>query len=135
MNPCVRFLRFNSVGALGIGVQITTLWLLTRVAHVYYLSATSVAVGVAVAHNFIWHWRWTWRDRAAAGGLAAAFLRFAAANGGLSLVANLGVAATLVSGAHMSPVAANAVAICVCGLLNFWLGNEVVFHRPTRFTG
>ena len=36
---------------------------------------------------------------------------------------------TLVSGAHVEPVVANGVAIGVCGLLNFWLGDAVVFRR------
>ena len=135
MNPLVRFVRFNTVGALGIGVQLAALWLLADVAHVHYLFATPAAVGLAVVHNFLWHWWWTWHDRAEGGGRAAAFVRFAVANGALSLAGNIGVMATLVSGAHVEPVVANGVAIGVCGLLNFWLGNEVVFRRAGHALG
>jgi putative flippase GtrA len=65
------------------------------------------------------------------GGVIAAFARFAVANGAVSLAGNLAVMATLVSGAHVEPVVANGVAIAVCGLLNFWLGDAVVFRRAT----
>ena len=129
MNRRVRFLRFNAVGAAGIGVQLAGLWLLADVSHVHYLIATPAAVGLAVVHNFIWHWRWTWCDRARTGGLVPALARFAVANGAVSLAGNLAVMVTLVSGAHVEPVVANGAAIGVCGLLNFWLGDAVVFRR------
>lgn len=130
MNLWSRFVRFNAVGVLGIGCQLAALWLLADVAHAHYLLATTVAVGLAVAHNFAWHWRWTWRDRAGTRRVGTAFARFAAANGALSLAGNLGVMATLVSGARVDPLLANVVAIAVCGLLNFWVGEAVVFRRP-----
>ena len=131
MNPWMRFVRFNAVGAAGVGVQLVAVWLLADVAHVHYLLATPAAVALAVVHNFIWHRRWTWYDRDKAGGGIAAFVRFAVANGALSLAGNLGVMATLVSGAHAEPVVANGVAISVWGLLNFWLGDAVVFRRAS----
>lgn len=127
MKRLMRLVRFNLVGTAGIGVQLGALWLLTDLAHLHYLLATPAAVAAAVAHNFLWHWSWTWHDRAQSSRPAAAFARFAAANGAVSLAGNLGVMATLVSGAHVPPVAANGVAICVCGLLNYWLGDVFVF--------
>ncbi len=129
MNLSARLVRFNAVGAAGMGVQLGILWLLADIAHVHYMLATPVAVAMAVVHNFVWHWWWTWHDHADASDLAAAFVRFAAANGVVSLSGNLGVMATLVSGAHIEPVVANGVAIGVCGLLNFWLGHAFVFRR------
>ena len=129
MNRWVRFLRFNAVSAAGIAIQLAALWLLADVAHVHYLIATPAAVGLAVVHNFVWHWRWTWCDRGRAGDPIFALARFAAANGAVSLAGNLAVMVTLVSGAHVEPVVANGFAIGVCGLLNFWLGDAVVFRR------
>jgi putative flippase GtrA len=58
-----RWLKFNFVGGVGIGVQFGVLFLLKSVWHVHYLVATVVAVEAAVLHNFIWHERFTWRDR------------------------------------------------------------------------
>jgi dolichol-phosphate mannosyltransferase len=119
-----RFLRFNAVGALGVGVQLASLWLLTGVAALHYLVATPVAVTLAVVHNFVWHRLWTWNDRDVH--VARECARFVVINGLLSMVSNLGAA--LVSGTHLHPVVANAVAIMTSGLLNFWLGDVVVFR-------
>jgi len=121
-----RFLRFNAVGALGVVVQLASLWLLTSVAAVHYAVATAVAVMLAVVHNFAWHWLWTWRDRDVH--VVRACTRFVFTNGLLSIVSNLGVTTALVAGVHAPPVAANAVAIVTSGLLNFWLGDLVVFR-------
>jgi dolichol-phosphate mannosyltransferase len=126
MTPVERFFRFNAVGALGVSVQLASLWLLTGVAAVHYLIATPVAVSLAVAHNFIWHRLWTWKDRDVH--VMRAGVRFVLTNGLLSLVSNLGVTAALVAGAHAQPVVANMVAIVTSGLLNFWLGDVVVFR-------
>lgn len=120
-----RFAAFNAVGLLGVAVQLASLWFLTTVVAVHYLVATPAAVSLAVVHNFIWHRLWTWKDRRVP--LVETFARFAATNGLLSLAANVGVMVVLVSGARVNPVAANAVAILSSGLLNFWLGDVVVF--------
>jgi putative flippase GtrA len=58
-----RWLKFNFVGGVGIGVQFGALFLLKSVWHIHYLVATVVAVEAAVMHNFVWHERFTWRDR------------------------------------------------------------------------
>ena len=121
-----RFVKFNAVGVLGVAVQLGTLWLLTDVAAVHYLIATPVAVMLAVVHNFVWHRLWTWKDRDV--DVSCACARFLLANGFVSLAGNLGVMTALVSGAHVQPLAANAVAIVTSGLLNFWLGDAVVFR-------
>jgi putative flippase GtrA len=128
MNIWRRFVRFNAVGALGIVVQVAAIGVLTAWAGMGYVGATTIAVMTAVVHNFIWHLRWTWRDRlVTAPGTAAAFLRFAMANGAVSLTGNLVVMTGLVAGAGLHPVPANLIAIATCGAANFWLGNRVVF--------
>ena len=124
MSTWTRFLRFNAVSALGIGVQLAALWLLTG-AGVNVLAATTLAVAAAVVHNFVWHRRWTWADRNA--GLVRTFLSFAAANGAVSLATNLVVMASPVSVVGLAPLLANLVAIGSAGLINFWLGDRVVF--------
>jgi putative flippase GtrA len=126
MTRLVRFFRFNAVGSLGIAVQLTSLWLLTGVAAVHYLIATPLAVSLAVVHNFVWHRLWTWKDRDVH--VTRACARFVLTNGLLSLVSNFGVTAALVSGTHAHPVVANVAAIATSGLLNFWLGDVVVFR-------
>lgn len=127
MTRTARFFAFNAIGAMGAGVQLACIALLTEVVHVHYAVATSVAVAVAVVHNFVWHRRWTWRDRRTA--CWRSFVRFAISNGIVSLIGNMAVMTTLVSGAHVPVVSASLVAIAICGLLNFVLGDAIVFRE------
>ncbi len=125
-----RFARFNAVGVLGIAVQLTTLWVLVDLWGAGYTWATAIAVTAAVVHNFVWHQQWTWRERRTRGGAALmTFARFAGTNGVMSVVGNLAVMSLLVGGAGLTPVAANAIAIASCGLVNFAMSNLVVFER------
>jgi putative flippase GtrA len=135
MNTRRRFVRFNAVGALGIGVQLGTIWALTDVAGGSYLPATIAGVSLAIAHNFYWHLRWTWGDRRLAGGRAVqAFLSFVAANGIVSFGGNIVIMVALVAGAGVPVLLANLMAIAVCGLVNFWLGDTIVFNPSASRT-
>jgi hypothetical protein len=67
-----RWLKFNAVGGIGIGVQLAALAILKSVLHVDYLAATASAVEAAILHNFFWHERFTWADRARLVGRAPA---------------------------------------------------------------
>ena len=58
-----HWLKFNSVGAIGIVVQLAAPAILKGWLQVEYLLATALAVEAAVLHNFIWHERWTWAER------------------------------------------------------------------------
>jgi putative flippase GtrA len=82
---------------------------------------------MALVHNFLWHRRWTWAERTESRWATAQLLRFVTANGVVSLAGNLVVMMALVPGAHVAPVVANGIAIAICGLLNFWLADAVVF--------
>jgi putative flippase GtrA len=123
-----RFLRFNAIGVLGTSVQLTTLWILSAGSHLPLALATIVAVSAAIVHNFIWHLRWTWRDRPVTRPeLPCAFARFVAANGLISYVGNVAVTTVVATTAGVPAVAANLVAIAVCGLLNYWVADRAVF--------
>ena len=132
MTRTSRFVVFSAVGTLGVAVQLGSIALLTDVANVHYVPATAISVAAAVAHNFLWHRCWTWSDRPVPA--CRSLLRFSLTNGVVSLAGNLGVMATLVSGAHLSPLPANLVAIALCALLNFWLGDAFVFREERRVT-
>lgn len=131
-----HFVRFNATSVAGLVVQLATLWLLIHQCALHYLVATATAVAVAVVHNFVWHWRWTWADRRLAPGLLVArFWRFAAANGTVSVAGNVLMMPMLVDGFGLAPVPANVVAVAVCGLINFWLADRVVFRAAARPRG
>lgn len=125
----VRWLKFNLVGAIGIAVQLSALWLLTR-AGVGYLLATALAVEAAVLHNFIWHERYTWLDRRTQNMRDAAlrFLRFNFTTGSVSIAGNLLLMGLLVGEAHLRPMLANVIAIAACSILNFVVSDRWVFR-------
>ena len=124
-----RFIKFNTVSVAGFVVQLLTVALLTRWLAIPDLAATGAAVAATVVHNFLWHWRWTWADRATApAGAVATFLRFAAANGVVSLAGNVVIVAVVVHATGIDVVVANVVAVALCGLLNYQIGDRVVFR-------
>jgi putative flippase GtrA len=127
-----RWLSFNGVGALGVGVQLTMLAVLVKLAGVHYLVATAIAVETAVLHNFAWHQQWTWRDRPAGSRrlTLVRLARFHLLNGAVSMVGNLGVMTILAGTLRMDPIVANVVAIATCSVVNF-LASEVLVFRTS----
>jgi len=126
-----RFLRFNTVGALGIAVQLVVLWLLAGPLGVHYLVATAIAIEISVLHNFFWHLRWTWarsgsalRDRHVWFRCAA----FHAGNGLVSMLGSLALMPLFAGRLHIHYLLANLLAIACTGLVNFLLGDRVIFR-------
>jgi putative flippase GtrA len=130
VNLGARWLKFNAVGIIGIGVQLAALALFAKVLHWHYLVATAAAVEIAVLQNFVWHEVWTWRDRREeSGSRAARLIRFHLGNGLVSLAANL-VLMRLFAGALGIPLMwANLIAIGIAALLNFAVSEWWVFRR------
>ena len=128
-----RWLKFNAVGAMGVAVQLGTLAVLTHVAQWGYLWATAVAVEAALLHNFFWHERYTWADRTrrsrSLAEIARRMLGFHAGNGAVSLAGNLVLMAWLAGGLGVPPLAANIVSILVCSLVNFAIGDRLIFRE------
>ena len=131
-----RWCKFNLVGAIGIGVQFAALFLLKSVLHFHYLVATAIAVEAAVVHNFVWHEQFTWLDRTRLDRLRPRWrsslprlLRFHLANGAVSILGNLALMKAMVGQGHMNYLAANALAIALCSLLNFLVSEEWVFEQ------
>ena len=88
-----RWLKFNTVGAMGIVVQLATLSVLAGVLGIHYLVATAIAVETAIVHNFLWHEHWTWFERSSRvrrlSLVLGRFVRFSLGNGMISLISNL----------------------------------------------
>ena len=92
-----RWLVFNTVGAIGLIVQVACLWTLRNVFGLHYLLAASLAIELTILHNFFWHSRWTWADRAVRpADLVGRLVRFNLTNGAISIIGNLVVMAALV---------------------------------------
>jgi putative flippase GtrA len=125
----LRWLQFNAVGGIGIGVQLAVLAILKGLAGMHYLAATAAAVEAAILHNFVWHERWTWRDRPA--GFAETLrrlLRFNLTTGCLSLLSNLVLMRLLVGAFGIHYLVANLIAIASTAIANFLVSEYFVFR-------
>ena len=120
-----RWMTFNLVGAIGIGVQLGVLALARSVFELNDLASTALAVEAAVAHNFFWHEALTWGDRRTRRRLAR-WLRFNLSTGVFSIAGN--VAATKILADHGVPLlAANGISIALCSIGNFLINDRFVF--------
>jgi putative flippase GtrA len=126
-----RWIRFNAVGGIGVGVQLVALAIFRSWLKLDHLLATGLAVEIAVIHNFLWHARFTWADRPAARPVHSLvrLAKFNGSNGAVSLVGNLALMRLLVGEFKCNIGAANVVAIVVCSAVNFLLGDRFVFDR------
>jgi putative flippase GtrA len=126
-----RWLKFNFVGLVGIGVQLAMLALLVSGCGLNKLLATGLAVETAVLHNFVWHELFTWRgtvlrERRA---IALRLVRFHLGNGLVSIAGNVALMALLAGALHIQYLIANVLSIGACALLNFVVSEWFVF-RP-----
>ena len=117
----LELIRFGAVGASGYVVNLVVFTLLVHAAGVDYIVAAVVAFVVALVNNFVWNRLWTFRAHDGHAGFQAA--RFVV----VSLAAfafNLAVLYTLVEGAGMAKVPAQALAIAAATPMNF-IGNKL----------
>jgi putative flippase GtrA len=129
MTALLRWLKFNGIGIVGAALQLWLLRLFIR-AGLNYLAATALTVEAAVLHNFAWHQRYTWADRPSDGlsAVARRLLRFHLSNGAVSIVGNVLLMRWLVQDFRLGVTIANLIAILVCSLVNFLLGDRFVFR-------
>lgn len=125
----LRWLKFNAVGGIGIGLQLLVLTVLKSGLHLDYLLATALAVEAAVVHNFLWHERFTWADRATDSGFER-FVKFNVTTGLCSIGGNVLLMKLLAGIMAMPFIFANGIAIAVCSLFNFAMSEHFVFRTP-----
>jgi putative flippase GtrA len=125
----LRWMKFNAVGGIGIGVQLAALAIFRSWLKLDYLLATGLAVEIAVIHNFLWHERFTWADRQARRPVRSLvrLVKFNASNGAVSIVGNLVLMRLLAGELKVNYVASNLIAIALCSLVNFLLEDRFVF--------
>jgi putative flippase GtrA len=131
LNTLIRWGKFNGVGAMGMGLQLTALAVFERCAPGHYLVASAAAVELAILHNFVWHLHYTWRDRSDDSAPLIRLVRFHLSNGLVSMVGNLMILRLLVEEARMPILIADGIAILLCSLINFRLGDRWVFRATS----
>ena len=128
-----RWLMFNAVGGMGVGVQLLSLGVLADMLGLDYRLATALAVQAAVLHNFVWHEHWTWSDRCAdRRGRWARFGSFTLVNGTLSIAGNVLFTSLYVTTFDLHHVPANLLAIATCSIANFFASHHVVFRTAAK---
>ena len=128
-----RWLMFNAVGGMGVGVQLLSLGVLADVLGLDYRLATALAVQAAVLHNFVWHEHWTWSDRCAdRRGRWARLGSFTLVNGTLSIAGNVVFTSLYVTTLDLHHVPANLLAIATCSVANFFASHHVVFRAAVK---
>ncbi len=130
----LRWIKFNAVGGIGIGVQLAALAIFRSWMKLDYLLATGLAVEIAVIHNFLWHARFTWADRPAPRRLHSLLrlAKFNASNGAVSIAGNLVLMRLLVGEVKFNYAASNVIAIISCSLVNFLLSDRFVFEAEAK---
>src|SRR5580704_17809492 len=96
MNTILRWGKYNLVGAMGMGLQLTLLALFNRWTAGHYLYASAAAIELTLLHNFMWHLHYTWRDRRDGAAPLRQFARFHLSNGLVSMLGNLALMRLLV---------------------------------------
>jgi putative flippase GtrA len=125
-----KWLRYNTIGVMGVGVQISVLILLRNLFEMNYFVATLIAVQCALIHNFFWHQRWTWRSQRSLTKKQSLwrFVRFNGSSGTISMIGNVGFTALLVQAIHLPYIFCNLLAIGACNIANFLFAHNFVFQ-------
>ncbi len=122
-----RWMKFNTVGLLGVPVQLGCIELLHQYSSLHYLFITVLGVEAAVLHNFAWHIHWTWRERSSLNRIGKRFLSFHLTNALISFCGNILVMQILVGFVHLPVLLSNMIAITACSLANFFASDRIVF--------
>jgi putative flippase GtrA len=125
-----RFVRYCTVGVVGLAVKVGVLAALIELARLGYMTATAIAVEIAILHSFMWHLFWTWRDRSTGASCTAILLRlvrFHMANGAVGFASNLILMRFFVETLQLHYLLSNLAATGIAGLTNFLLSEFFVF--------
>ena len=132
----VRFLLFSSIGALGIGTHLLTLWFGTHMLAIAFPVAQAIASVIAMTGNFLLNNLFTYRDRRLRGRrLVTGLISFYAVCGAGG-AANVGVA-SYVAGGHHSWWLAGLAGAAVSVVWNYamssiftWSGSPAPAAKP-----
>lgn len=134
--PLGRLLRFAVVGFSGLIVDMGLLYLLSDPRELGWGLTRSklLAAEVAIANNFVWNDLWTFRDLAGAQrGARQALRRFAKFNAicSMGLAFNVILLNVMYDVLHLDRYLANAVAVGLVTLWNFWLNLKLSWRASS----
>lgn len=133
-----RFPRFVGVNIIGTVVDTTVLWIFsTFVFSTYvgdYIISPIISFECAVFANYICSYYFIWRDRIASCSVKAFFVRYFFYNISSSLVfmLKMGILLLLEMIFGWNVVICNLAALCISGLINFSMGEWVIFRQKRK---
>lgn len=129
-----HWLKFNLVGAVGMGLQTLVLEILSTWFGLRSSIAMVIAVELAVIHNFFWHEKWTWNDRPSLtwSDRWFRFLNFNLTNGLVSILGAVVFMEVLHERLGFPVQLVNFISIVACSLINFLLSNNLVFRNHLK---
>jgi dolichol-phosphate mannosyltransferase len=124
--PIARFMRFGLVGLSGVFVDMAILYLLSDPSTLHWgrTRSKAIAAEIAIVNNFLWNDLWTFRDISShQQGWRKRIKRFLKFNliCSMGLVLNVIILNVLSDHFGMNQYLANAIAIAVVTLWNFWI--------------
>lgn len=129
-----HWLKFNLVGAVGMGLQTIVLHILDDRSDLRSSIAMLIAVELAVIHNFFWHEKWTWSDRPSLtwSDRSIRLINFNLTNGLVSILGAVVFMEVLHERLGFPVQLVNLISIVACSLINFLLSNSLVFRNHMK---
>jgi len=62
-NKISGYIKYSLVGAVGFGIHLLVLWLLTDYAQLWYMASAVIAIIVAALNNYTLNYLWTFKDK------------------------------------------------------------------------
>ncbi len=124
-----RLLKFGTVGASGVLVNMGCLYLLTEFGGVPYFLASIVAIELSILSNFTINHLWTWRDRRDTGTLGGKIVRYHVAVGVTAFVGNYLILVTLTELAGVHYLISNLAGIAVGTVANYVINDLWTFRK------
>lgn len=122
------FLRFGTVGGIGVFLNLAIYHALVYYAHLWYIASATASFFIVATNNFLWNKIWTFRDKRIQAKIMGTQLGRFLASSIISLGINLSVLGLLVEGLGLGRLLAQLLAIGVAVLANFGLSSRWVFR-------
>lgn len=127
--PFKQFLKFGTVGGLGVAVNSGVLYLCTEWIRLDYRVGSIIAIELAILHNFLWNYLWTFgnRGRRSLRHAGRSLVKFNISSSMTALAVNWVTLVFLTEVAGLNYLLSNLVGITLGTTSNFLLSRHWAF--------
>ena len=126
-----RILKFSIVGAIGVLVNMGTLYFLTEFVSILYIISSIIAIELSIIGNFLLNDIWTWNERKKKK-FSRRFIQYHISAGITAFLANWLLLIFLTEVAGIYYLISNLIGICVGMLSNFILNDLWTFRQTDQ---